>query len=41
MIRASLCLGDWGKKDLVDMSELVEAIHASRLGKKRARSESL
>jgi hypothetical protein len=32
MIRAFLCLGDWGKKDLVDMPELVSAIRASRLG---------
>ena len=39
-IRACLCLGDWGKRDLVDMQEIVAAIRASRLGKKRARSIS-
>ncbi len=41
MIRAFLCFGDWGKKNLVDMPEVVGAIRASRLGKKRVRSESV
>ena len=41
MIHAFLCLGDWGKKDLVNMPELVGAIRASHLGKKHAQSKSL
>ena len=39
-IRACLCFGDWGRRDLVDMREVTAAIRASRLGKKRARSNS-
>lgn len=41
MIRAFLCLGDWGKRDLIDMPEIVAAIRMSRLKKKRARSNSI
>ena len=40
MICACLCFGDWGKRGLVDMQEIVAAIHASRLGKKCAHSVS-
>ena len=40
MIRGLLCLGDWGRRDLIDMPEVVAVIRASRLGKKRARSIS-
>ena len=36
MIHAFLCLGDWGKRDLIDMPEIVAVIHTSRLGKKCA-----
>jgi hypothetical protein len=39
-IRASLCFGDWGRRNLVDMREVIAGIRASRLGKKRARSNS-
>jgi hypothetical protein len=39
-IRAHLCFGDWGKRNLVDMQEIIAAIRASRLGKKRARTIS-
>jgi hypothetical protein len=39
-IRACLCFGDWGRRDLVDMREVTAVIRASRLGKKRARSNS-
>ena len=37
MIHAFLCLGDWGKRDLIDMPEIVAVI---RLGKKHAHSNS-
>ena len=40
MICAFLCFGDWGKRDLIDMPEIVAVIHTSRLGKKHARSNS-
>ena len=39
-IRACLCFGDWGRRDLVDMRDVTAAIRASRLGKKHARSNS-
>jgi hypothetical protein len=39
-IRACLCFGDWGRRNLIDMQEIVAAVRASRLGKKRARSIS-
>ena len=38
MICAFLCLGDWGKRDLIDMPEIVAVIHTSCLGKKHAHS---
>ena len=40
MTWAFLCLGDWGKKDLVNIDDIVAAIHKSRLGQKRASSEA-
>ena len=40
MIHAFLCQGDWGKRDLIDMLEIVAVIRTSRLGKKHARSNS-
>ena len=40
MIRAFLCPGDWGKRDLIDMLEIVAVIHTSLLGKKCAHSNS-
>ena len=39
-IRACLCYGDWGRRNLVDMREVTAVIRALRLGKKRARSNS-
>ena len=41
MICAFLCLGDWGKRDLIDMPEIVAVIHISCLGKERACSNSV
>ena len=38
MIHAFLCLGDWGKRDLIDMPEIVAVIRTSCLGKKHAHS---
>lgn len=40
MIRAFLCLGDWGRRDLIDMPGIVAVIRTSRLRKKRAHSIS-
>ena len=40
MICAFLCLGDWSKRDLIDMPEIVAVIHTSCLGKKCALSNS-
>ena len=40
MIHAFLCLGDWGKRDLIDMPEIVAVICTLRLGKKCAHSNS-
>ena len=37
-IRANLCFGDWARKDLVDMPELIEVIRLQS-NRKRVRSE--
>ena len=33
-----LCLGDWSKRDLISMPEVIEGIHTSCLGKKHIHS---
>ena len=40
MIRSFLCFGDWGRKDIVDMDDIVMGIRQARLGRKRPLSDS-
>lgn len=40
MIRAFLCFGDWSRKGVVDMNNIIAGIRKSRLGRKRGLSES-
>lgn len=39
-IRAFLCLGDWGRRDLIDMKDIMEAVDTKRKRKQRDLSDA-